>query len=842
MLSVLKKYSLYIGNFLFAFLILSAILFIGGFAPFGNKSLAIMDASIQYLDFFAYWKDVLLGQNSATFTFSNLLGSGNWSQITYYLLSPFNLLVVFFSKENLNTFFNLVVVLKLSVAAMTSTIFLNVRTKYSLKKWLLTLLALSYALMQYNIAQSSNIMWLDGVYLLPLSLLGVYLVTQQRSRGLYLLALSIGFGLIVNWYVGAINCLFSFGWLILEICLAENITLKKTGWSILSYAWAMIIGIMISAVTFLPTVSSMGQQSRSGLDWSLMTNTFRGNILSVIPSYTLGATSSPTNVSLFCGSLVLLGAVSLFFSSGFKTKEKLVLGIFLIISLLMYYWQPLFMLFSLLKDATSYWYRYSYVGSMFLVFMASLFFEKWSNEPQNNIVPLLKATVSIAGISLVAWYFLLKVSEIRWVQSGIFLGMIVFILCLVSALHLQRYKKYVVVSLCLLVGSELSYNTYLLIMNMFSEVKVYQNYVKQQDRQITALKKYDAGYYRISQTKVKGEEDNINITANYNEAYGFNYWSIASYISSPSGTQLKLLSDLGYRTEGDRISIVNTSILPTDSFLGVKYILSPYPIKGLEKITLQKANEKDVYKNPYALPLGFIVHDIAERSNGLNVFDYENEVYAQAAAIPTKIFKPLAYEKVATKGGMRYKFKIPTGNYSVYGSLPWKWSVDGTKLDLNGKMQQVYSTWLSPSVFYVPTTDEDSGYIELQTNDQNAFNELQLYLLDLDQLAKVTNELKEQSVDVKLNVENGKANFTVDNKQNKRYLQTTIPYESGWVVKLNGKEIMPKLLDNTLMALPLEKGKNNITMEYHVVHLKLGALLTLVGIILLSGTWYLTKK
>ncbi|WP_333790290.1 YfhO family protein, partial [Ligilactobacillus animalis] len=520
----------------------------------------------------------------------------------------------------------------------------------------------------------------------------------------------------------------------------------------------------------------------------------------------------------------------------------LVLGIFLIISLLMYYWQPLFMLFSLLKDATSYWYRYSYVGSMFLVFMASLFFEKWSNEPQNNIVPLLKATVSIAGISLVAWYFLPKVSEIRWVQSGIFLGMIVFILCLVSASHLQRYKKYVVVSLCLLVGSELSYNTYLLIMNMFSEVKVYQNYVKQQDRQITALKKYDAGYYRISQTKVKGEEDNINITANYNEAYGFNYWSIASYISSPSGTQLKLLSDLGYRTEGDRISIVNTSILPTDSFLGVKYILSPYPIKGLEKITLQKANEKDVYKNPYALPLGFIVHDIAERSNGLNVFDYENEVYTQAAAIPTKIFKPLAYEKVATKGGMRYKFKIPTGNYSVYGSLPWKWSVDGTKLDLNGKMQQVYSTWLSPSVFYVPTTDEDSGYIELQTNDQNAFNELQLYLLDLDQLAKVTNELKEQSVDVKLNVENGKANFTVDNKQNKRYLQTTIPYESGWVVKLNGKEIMPKLLDNTLMALPLEKGKNNITMEYHVVHLKLGALLTLVGIILLSGTWYLTKK
>lgn len=92
-------------------------------------------------------------------------------------------------------------------------------------------------------------------------------------------------------------------------------------------------------------------------------------------------------------------------------------------------------------------------------------------------------------------------------------------------------------------------------------------------------------------------------------------------------------------------------------------------------------------------------------------------------------------------------------------------------------------------------------------------------------MAKATNKLKKQSVGVELDVANGKAHFTVDNKQGKRYLQTTIPYESGWIVKLNGKKIMPKLLDNTLMAIPLEKGINNITMKYHVIHLKLGVLL-----------------
>lgn len=170
-----------------------------------------------------------------------------------------------------------------------------------------------------------------------------------------------------------------------------------------------------------------------------------------------------------------------------------------------------------------------------------------------------------------------------------------------------------------------------------------------------------------------------------------------------------------------------------------------------------------------------------------------------------------------------------------------EWGVDGTKLDLNGKLQQVYSTWLSPSVFYVPTADSQ-GYVELQTNDLNAFHAPQLYLLNLDQLAKVTTEIKQQSDHVKAKVVNGKANFVVENAQADHYLQTTIPYDSGWQIKLNGKEVMPKLLDDTLMALPLEKGRNNITMEYHVVHLKLGALLTLIGVILLSSTWYLTRK
>ena len=43
--------------------------------------------------------------------------------------------------------------------------------------------------MGYNILQCSNIMWLDGVLILPLVALGIYEYTYKRKTGLYYIAL-----------------------------------------------------------------------------------------------------------------------------------------------------------------------------------------------------------------------------------------------------------------------------------------------------------------------------------------------------------------------------------------------------------------------------------------------------------------------------------------------------------------------------------------------------------------------------------------------------------------------------------------------------------------------------
>ena len=48
----------------------------GEFVPFGDNTPAVTDAKLQYLDLFAYLRDVLTGQNSIGYTFSNTLGGG----------------------------------------------------------------------------------------------------------------------------------------------------------------------------------------------------------------------------------------------------------------------------------------------------------------------------------------------------------------------------------------------------------------------------------------------------------------------------------------------------------------------------------------------------------------------------------------------------------------------------------------------------------------------------------------------------------------------------------------------------------------------------------------------
>ena len=264
---------------LITFTVLCILFYIKGLAPFGTKSLAVMDAGIQYLDFFAYLKDVFAGKNSIAYTFGKTLGGSNIAVFSYYLTSPFNLLLVFFSKTQLNSFFSIVVILKLTLASVAFAYF-GVRRFERMKNesaCVYIIMAVGYGLCQYNMSQSSNIMWLDGVYMLPFLLLQVYYIVQGKKT--WTLSFLVGVTILFNWYSAGIDCIFTAAWFLVEFCLMvieKKPDIKTSIYRLLRYGFSMIFGVMLSAAIFLPTIGALKKSSRGSLHFNDLMEFFAG--------------------------------------------------------------------------------------------------------------------------------------------------------------------------------------------------------------------------------------------------------------------------------------------------------------------------------------------------------------------------------------------------------------------------------------------------------------------------------------------------------------------------------------------------------------------------------------
>ena len=63
-------------------------------------------------------------------------------------------------------------------------------------------------------------------------------------------------------------------------------------------------------------------------------------------------------------------------------------------------------------------------------------------------------------------------------------------------------------------------------------------------------------------------------------------------------------------------------------------------------------------------------------------------------------------------------------------------------------------------------------------------------------------------------------------------LYLSVPYDRGWQIYINGKKTSYNLIDNCLYSLPLKKGDNTIEMRYVCPMLRVGAVISILGILL----------
>ena len=108
---------------------------------------------------------------------------------------------------------------------------------------------------------------------------------------------------------------------------------------------------------------------------------------------------------------------------------------------------------------------------------------------------------------------------------------------------------------------------------------------------------------------------------------------------------------------------------------------------------------------------------------------------------------------------------------------------------------------------------------------------MNFYLLDLDRLSDISNRLLSGAPE-SLSVSNGAVRCSLE-AEDGDVLFTSIPYDTGWRIRVNGETIEPGIFAQCFLTVPLRKGTNEITLDYHVPFLRMGLVISILGLLLI---------
>ena len=245
------------------------ILSITGIWPFGTKTILTSDLENQYVQFFSYLREIYKGNHSIFYTFSKTFGGEMLSLYAYYLMSPLNIILLFFRTEWLPQAIELLILIKISLCSLTFYFLISHLSARVRPSGLI--FSISYALMAYNMAYFFHLMWLDSIILLPLIILGLHRILEGHFPALY--TLSLGFAILFNYYIGFMLCIFSVFYFC-TLCAVQKKRLIRDFSIFFNYGLASLVAGLLSVFILLPTLKGL---SGGKATFDTLFFTFSGN-------------------------------------------------------------------------------------------------------------------------------------------------------------------------------------------------------------------------------------------------------------------------------------------------------------------------------------------------------------------------------------------------------------------------------------------------------------------------------------------------------------------------------------------------------------------------------------
>ncbi len=844
--------------------------------PFGDSTVMRMDLYHQYGPLFAELYDRVVNHQSFLYSWTSGGGSSFLGNYFNYLASPLSAVIFLFDKEDISFAISFLVSLKCILSSVTFSLYL----KKSLDKhnYITASFGVMYAFSAYFLAYYWNVMWLDGMILLPVIALGIERIINEGKIKTYVISLVLLF--YSTYYMGFMTCIFAvvyfLGYYIINMKPGEVINpdasfKKKYSFRALynnkffnrgvKFAAGSIAAAGMCAAVLVPVFFILRSCSATSDSFP---STFESyfNIFDFLTSHLAGLEttirSSGNDVlpNVYSGMLAVILIPLFVINKDIRLREKAVYIIMLLFFLVSFNNNCFNFIWHAFHFPNDLPFRFSYMYSFLLLTAGFKCIDKFKS-------------ISIKDICYVgmAWVFFIcvaqKMSTEKMLESTIYIS-IAFIIIWCGFLYIYRKGKFdklvIGVTALVIVFSEvlISDTASILITQDNSDYKA--NY-KQYSEAISKIREEDDGFYREELCYLDTRMD-----PSY---YGYNGMSVFSSMAYENYSRLQY--SLGMF--GNRINsyTYNTQTPVYNMMFAIKYLMhydtGSVPSDHLfnYKFTTENGNT-DVYENKYFLPISYCVSNNIDKwdTEEGNPFDLQNDFFALSTGY-NDVFKEVEYTDTAfdgmlgdkVNGNGTYWFSkedddsqygyvditftpVKDGNIYLYVTSPDIKNLEVNCADTGTLTQSIDEPYIL-DLGYVTAGEEltlslDCGGIDtLET-----YAEIYAYSVDEDILSAGWRKLNNSSLQI-TSFNNTKIEGTVSAEEDS-YLYSSIPFDKGWKVLIDGEEAETFETGNALLTTVIKAGEHTVTYSYTPRGLYIGIIISAASIAGICGYIAYTVK
>lgn len=753
---------------------MAMIYYSDGIYPGSKRTMFAFDMRDQFAAFFASLRYIGNSDNSIFFNWSRTLGGNFIGTYAYYVASPLSWIVNFFDLEHLSDGIWLLTVLKIGLCGLTFSYFLEAEFRTQKGDLYTILFSVCYALMSYNMIYSVSLMWIDGVIMLPLILTGIERMLRGQRGIFYLVSFTILF--YSSFYISYMVGIFSVMYLVFRLfCIYRRdnrkycfrVIARFTGNTLLALGLAS--QILLSALLSLQTGKlTVGQDESEKIFYFPLYQLFQ-KLLPTMYDSVAGDSARP---SIYCGTIIVLLLVYYFVGKVGTPKTRIGATIGLLFIAISFCMVELDRIWHGFQYPNGFPYRYAFLFSAILILIAVRGFEAMPLR-----VPLWKNVARICCFYTFAELFL---------NGSVVTGGLDF-----ESYYTMRYE--------------------------------YMDVVTDAEKLVTEVHSLDDDFYRMDK----------DFRCSLDDPMLFGYNGIDSSTSVYNAKVLNFIDKIGLSASKVVSGLQNGSTLLTDSLLSVKYRMMRGEMTNEWEI-LDQAGFTKLYKNDYALSIAFWATANADTNLSEADDPFENQnVWLQSLTGTEHIYYQSVPYDIAKEDGCIAVIYTAQEDGPVYlralGEMLPGWGEedadadstnpdeeadDPSELIINGvSIGEYYYSENYGNVFLGDLKSGESVTVEIHY-DTDKINPTAIYLVreNTETLTADLELLAQNGLNV-TNHGNGSLAGTVTAPQD-GYLFTSIPYDDGFTILVDGEKTAYSSFDDTFLMIPVTEGTHEIEISY----------------------------